>query len=58
MIVGTCYFAFQRDTSCYYGYREGQRALKEGRIKIGHPPTKPGEQAFINDEGRYMVRVE
>ena len=56
MINGTCYFASQRDASKYYGYKGGQRALKEGRIKIGHPPLKAGERAWLNDEGRWMVK--
>jgi hypothetical protein len=32
-----------------------QEALKEGRISIGRPETKPGESLLIDKTGRYHI---
>lgn len=61
---GTSYFASVRAANTYYKRQEGatpdhvQRKLDEGLINVGYPPTKPGERAHMDPEGRYFITTK
>ncbi len=63
MIYGTAYFPSRTAAEAYYTpyhyadvRRAVQRKIDEGAIHIGPPPLKPGEHAFLIDDGtRYAI---
>jgi hypothetical protein len=58
MIIGTCHFVSRRAAIQYYGsVVMVDLKLSSGEIKLGRPEVKADERAFVNDEGRYCLRV-
>ena len=62
-IVGTFYFVSRAAAVRYYrpyGYSETDVSLKiaDGSIRLGKPPTKPGDQLEIIDDGTRYAIVE
>ncbi len=68
MIIGTCHFvSFKKAVDYYHCYSDSASPLENHRwveakveaseIVIGPPKARLGEYLFVNDEGRYCVKV-